>query len=291
MTQAQCVRPDFFDEGASRDKVTNLMNDYKGKCLSWRLVDEVVELLLHRAPANEIGLAMLEELEHLIAALPALESVASAMIIYSEQKAGFSAGADLRELCMLAEKMEMSAAVRGVREFLERIHTAFNRLDASSLTTIAAVHGVCFGGGFELALTCDLIIADKMARFCFPELRLGIIPGFGGIPRLKRDLGNALVRDFLFTGRSMNASKALTAGLASQVVAEGEALRVARLTAAQIMKFDRTSAAAAKRFIKPIPTEDLRREIDIFCELFARPVVMEKLRKFVEDKTAHPYLP
>ena len=54
-----------------------------------------------------------------------------------------------------------------------------------------------FGGGFELALVCDLIIADKMARFCFPELRLGLIPGFGGIPRLKRDLGNGVVRDLL----------------------------------------------------------------------------------------------
>ena len=83
-----------------------------------------------------------------------------------------------------------------------------NTIDAAPLTTIAAVHGVTFGGGFELALVCDLIIADKMARFCFPELRLGLIPGFGGIPRLKRDLGNAVVRDLLLTGRSFNATKA-----------------------------------------------------------------------------------
>jgi enoyl-CoA hydratase/carnithine racemase len=104
------------------------------------------------------------------------------------------------------------------------------------LTTIAAVHGVTFGGGFELALTCDLIIADKMARFCFPELRLGLIPGFGGIPRLKRDLGNAVVRDLLLTGRSFNANKAQQIGLVSQVVGEGEALRAARATAAQFKK-------------------------------------------------------
>src|SRR5438046_7760286 len=76
-----------------------------------------------------------------------------------------------------------------------------NTIDAAPLTTIASVHGVVFGGGFELALVCDLIIADKMARFCFPELRLGLVPGFGGIPRLKRDLGNAVVRDLLLTGR------------------------------------------------------------------------------------------
>jgi enoyl-CoA hydratase/carnithine racemase len=148
-----------------------------------------------------------------------------------------------------------------------------------------------FGGGFELALTCDLIIADKMARFCFPELRLGLIPGFGGIPRLKRDLGNAIVRDLLLTGRSFNATKAQQIGLVSQVVGEGEALRVARATAAQLKKFDRETVVAAKRFIKPVPHEELRREIDLFCELFATPAVEAGLRKFVESASAQPYLP
>jgi enoyl-CoA hydratase/carnithine racemase len=267
------------------------MDEYKGKALAWRLSDGVVEVVLDRPPANEIGVAMLGDLERLVAALPGLESKASALILHSAQKAGFSAGADLRELYEQARKMETSAAVKGMREFLERIHAVLNRLDASSLTTIAAVHGVCFGGGFELALVCDLIVADKMARFCFPELRLGLIPGFGGIPRLKRDIGNAVVRDLLLTGRSINATKGLAVGLVSQVAAEGEALRVARATAAQTTKFDRATAAAAKKFIKPLPTDELRREIDIFCELFTRPAVMEGLRKFVENAGPHPYLP
>ncbi len=267
------------------------MDEYKGKSLCWRIADGVIEVALDRAPANEIGMAALEDLERFTSSLPALESKASALILYSEQKAGFSAGADLRELYTESRKMHASAAFKGVREFLERIHAVLNRLDTSPLTTIAAVHGVCFGGGFELALTCDLIVADKMARFCFPELRLGLIPGFGGIPRLKRDIGNAVVRDLLLTGRSINATKALAVGLASQVAAEGEALRVARATAAQVTKFDRATSAAAKRFIKPLPSEELRREIELFCELFARPAVMEGLRKFVENTGAHPYLP
>src|SRR5580698_6423601 len=266
------------------------MDEHKGKTLQWRLTEGVVELVLDHAPANEIGLAMLEELEHFVSSLPALESNASALLIYSEQKAGFSAGADLRGLYEQAQKMDMSSAVKGVREFLERIHAVFNRLDTSPLTTIAAVHGVCFGGGFELALTCDLIIADKMARFCFPELRLGLIPSFGGIPRLKRDLGNAVVRDLLLTGRSFNATKAQQIGLVSQVVGEGEALRTARATAAQLRKFDRTTAAAAKKFIKPIPYDELKREIDLFCELFTRPAVDAGLRRFVESTDALPYL-
>jgi enoyl-CoA hydratase/carnithine racemase len=267
------------------------MNEYKGQTLAWRLSEGVVELTLDRPPANEIGLAMLEDLERFASALPALEANASAIILHSNQKAGFSAGADLRQLYEGAQKLDALAASKGVREFLERIHAVLNRLDASPLTTIAAVHGVCFGGGFELALACDLIIADKMARFCFPELRLGLIPGFGGIPRLKRDIGNGVVRDLLLTGRSINATKGLAIGLVSQVAAEGEALRAARATAAQTTKFDRVTAAAAKKFIKPMPAEELRREIDIFCELFTRPAVMEGLRKFVENAGPHPYLP
>src|SRR5260221_14395279 len=113
--------------------------------------------------------------------------------------------------------MEKGAALRGVREFRERLHSVMNGFDAAPLTTIAAVHGVCFGGGFELALVCDVIIADKMARFAFPELRLGLIPGFGGIPRLKRDLGNGFVRDLLLTGRSVNATRAQAVGLVAQL--------------------------------------------------------------------------
>jgi len=270
------------------------MSDYNGKTISWKTTDGVIELALDRAPANEIGLTMLDDLERFAAALPELESKASALIIYSKQKAGFSAGADLLELHSRLQEMGASSAAGGVREFLERIHAVLNRLDASPLTTIAAVHGWCFGGGFELALTCDLIIADKKARFCFPELRLGLIPGFGGIPRLKRDVSNALVRDLLLTGRSISAAKALGASIASQVVGVGEALSVARMTAAHATKFDRASAAAAKRFIKPLATEELRREIEIFCHLFAQPAVKNALTEFARkkrEKNPHPYLP
>ena len=259
--------------------------------MSWELKDGVAELALHREPCNEIGSLTLEELEGFVGELPHLEDGAHCLIIYSKLSCGFCAGADLRELYRRSQQMEASEAARGVRDYLERIHRVMNTIDASPLTTIAAVHGVVFGGGFELALVCDLMIADKMARFCFPELRLGLIPGFGGIPRLKRDLGNAVVRDLLLTGRSINATKAQAIGLVSQVVAEGEVLRAARGTAAQLGKFDRQTAAAAKGFIKPVPYEELRQEIDIFCDLFTKPAVEAGLRKFVESTDAQPYLP
>jgi enoyl-CoA hydratase len=267
------------------------MSDFKGQALSWHIVNGTIELALHREPCNEIGSLALSELEEFTAALPQLAREASALIIHSTMKAGFSAGADLRELFERSQPMEKSAAIRGVRDFLERIHGVMNTLDAAPLTTIAAVHGVTFGGGFELALVCDIIVADRMARFCFPELRLGLIPGFGGIPRLKRDLGNAVVRDLLLTGRSFNVMKAQQIGLVSQIAAEGEALRVARATASQVAKFDRQTAMAAKQFIKPIPYDELKREIEIFCDLFAQPAVEQGLRKFVENEGPQPYLP
>ncbi|MFZ1131134.1 MAG: enoyl-CoA hydratase/isomerase family protein, partial [Terriglobales bacterium] len=257
------------------------MNEFKGQTLSWQMLNGAIELALHRDPCNEIGSLTLEELERFAAVLPGLVSEAHALLIHSTLPAGFSAGADLRELFQRGREMEKVAARRGVRDFLERIHAVMNALDAAPLTTIAAVHGVTFGGGFELALVCDIMIADRMARFCFPELRLGLIPGFGGIPRLKRDLGNSVVRDLLLTGRSFNVMKAQQIGLVSQIAAEGEALRVARATASQVGKFDRRTAAAAKAFVKPIPYEELKREIDIFCDLYSRPAVEEGLRRFV----------
>ena len=267
------------------------MKHFRGKALSWEVVDGTIEVVLDRPPCNEIGLTALSELEKLVAALDSLAKDSHALIVSSARTEGFCAGADLRELYEFKRKLPPAELREGLHDFLNRIHAVMNALDASPLTTIAAVQGVVFGGGFELALACDLIVADKMARFCFPELRLGLIPGFGGIPRLRRDVGNAVVRDLLLTGRSINAAKAQSVGLVSQVAGEGDALRVARATAAQLRKFDRATASAAKRFIKPIPYDELRCEIEIFCDLFERPAVEEGLRKFVESADALPYLP
>jgi enoyl-CoA hydratase/carnithine racemase len=267
------------------------MKSFAGENVSWDLREGVLELALHRPPCNEMGAGMLAEVEQFVELLSAKGSAARAVVVYSSLSAGFSAGADLRELYARMQEAPREKWLAGERAFLERVHRVMNALDAAPVPTIAAVHGVVFGGGFELALACDLIIADKTARFCFPELRLGLIPGFGGIPRLKRDVGNAVVRDLLLTGRSLNATKAQAVGLVSQVVGEGEALRVARATAAQILKFDAETATTAKRFMKPIPHEELRKEIDIFCELLTRPAVQAGLKKFVESTEAMPYLP
>jgi enoyl-CoA hydratase len=267
------------------------MKSFNGQALRWEWRDGIIELTLDRAPANEIGTVMLGELEKFVEAARQLAPETAACIISSAQKSGFCAGADLRELYHRSVELESELRARGVRDFLEHIHAVFNWLDQAPFVTIAAVHGVCFGGGLELALVSDVIIADKMARFAFPELRLGLVPGFGGIPRLKRDLGNGFVRDLLLTGRSVNATRAQAVGLVAQLAAEGQALKIARATAAQVTKFDAATRAAAKKFIKPVPHEELRREIDIFCELFSRPAVMAGLKKFVLNTGPMPHQP
>ena len=271
---------------------------FGGEAVSWELVGGVLEVRLQRAPANEIGTTTLAELEGLVAALyaGAERGEVRAMILHSTIDAGFCAGADLRELyagitARRADGDPEAAIGAEVRSFIDRIHATFDALDQAPVTTVAAVHGVVFGGGFELALCCDLVVADKSARFAFPELRLGLIPGFGGIPRLRRDVGNAVIRDLLLTGRTLSATRAHELGLASQLVARGEALNVARHVAAQACRFDADVTRAAKRFIKPLPEGELAREKDLFCALFTSPVVSEALRRFTESHDARPYLP
>jgi enoyl-CoA hydratase/carnithine racemase len=298
------------------------MRDYHGMALSWAVRDGIVEVKLHHGACNEIGTTMLRELEQLAAFVEGGAAGASAMILYSDRDRGFCAGADLRELYegmrsigstrslrKLARNLLGGGSTLGdlaargrralttpllqreVRRFLHRIHHVFDTLDTAPLTTIAAVHGVVFGGGLELALTADLIIADRSARFAFPELRLGLVPGFGGIPRLERDLGNAVVRDLLLTGRSLNARRAHELGLVSQSVGRGDHLAAARAAAKQATRFDRATMRTAKAFAKKLPRARLDEEIETFLSLVSSPTVESALERFVQSTDPRPYLP
>lgn len=257
--------------------------------LALRLVDGIYELELCAPPVNEIGEPMLDALEQALDRIDPAQG--RALVVYSSLNSGFCAGADLRAFYQgLLTTPDPEQRRRRVSDFIDRIHVVMNRLDTLPLTTIAAIHGACFGGGFELALTCDVLIADKTARFCFPELRLGIVPGFGGIPRLKREVGNGVVRDLLLTGRSMNAKRAQNIGLVSQMVAQGKHVDVARSTARQALRFDRDAAETCKAFMKPIPYAELEAEKEHFKRLSLRPVVLDALKKFVESTDLRPYL-
>ncbi len=257
--------------------------------IRWTLRDGTYELELGIEPCNEIGTTVLEELERFLDQVDTEN--ASALIIHSTVRGGFSAGADLRELYTGFMDVPEKEQEPRLRAFIDRIHSVMDRLDMLPLTTIGVVHGICFGGGFELALTCDILIAEKSARFAFPELRLGIVPGFGGIPRLRRDVSNAIVRDLLLTGRSINAKKAVTCGLVSQMVPVGAGLRAARKSAEQANKFDPESRRSCKAFMKPLPREQLDEEKELFVRLALRPVLQAALKKFVESDDLRPYLP
>ena len=126
------------------------MDHFEGKTLSWRVVATSVELRLHREPCNEIGSVTLTELELFAQALKDLEKTSDALVIYSEMRTGFCAGADLRELYQRVVDTGSGEMIAGVRDFLQRIHSVMNEIDSYPLTKIAADKGVCFCGGFEL---------------------------------------------------------------------------------------------------------------------------------------------
>lgn len=262
---------------------------YESPSLTVRDEDGVAWLELHAEPCNEIGLPMLAAIEGAVDALEA--DPPRVLVMTSSMARGFSAGADLRSLyegLIVASESERDARVR---DFIDRIHAVFDRLDVLPTVTVAVVHGVCFGGGFELALLADVRVAERSARFCFPELRLGLVPGFGGIPRLEREVGQGVVRDLLLTGRSLNASRAQELGLVSQVVAPGEGRRAAASLARQVLRFDATVVQAGKRFTKRIPRERLDEEKALFLEMMRAPAVVAGLRAFVENTGPLPYLP
>lgn len=257
--------------------------------IAWQQTGEVVELRLAQAPLNEIGREMVAELERFLDDMDHRRP--RAIVVYSGQPRGFCAGADLRQLYFAIRDRGAEAYRDELAGFLDRVHAVMDRFDSLPCTTVGAIHGVCFGGGFELALTLDVLVADASARFCFPELRLGLIPGFGGIPRLRREVPNAVVRDLILTGRSVGAKKAAALGFVSQAVAKGEALNVAREVAHQASLFEAAVVREAKSFMKPVPFAELADEKTRFLRLFMSPVVVEALRRFVESNDAMPYLP
>lgn len=251
--------------------------------------DGLVEVTLARPPLNEIGLELLEALERLVASL----DEARGLLLASGLPGGFSAGADLRGLHTAIASRGHAAVTGEVREFLRRIGRVLSALDAWPRPTCAAVHGVVFGGGLELMLATDLRVADRTARFAFPELRLGLVPGFGGVARLLRDVGQGHVRELLLTGRSLNAERARETGLVGQVTAPGKHVDVARRAVRQAMKQDPGALASAKALLKrPERLEaDLDEEVEAFMRLFARPEVARALEAFAARTDALPYLP
>ena len=155
---------------------------------------------------------------------------------------------------------------------------------------VAAVAGFALGGGCELAMMCDFILAGDNARFGQPEINLGVIPGAGGTQRLTRAVGKAKAMELCLTGRMMDAHEAERAGLVSRVVPEGELVDEALKVAARIAGMSRVAAAMAKRSVnvayETTLTEGVRAERAMFLSLFGSADQKEGMAAFIEKRKA-----
>lgn len=203
------------------------------------LIGEVV--LDRPAAMNALNTAMLAELTRHFSALAAEPSV-SVVIVSAAGERAFCAGADLKERAAMsdAEIMAQRPAFRA----------AFGALLALPQPAIAAVHGFALGGGCELALSCDVIVAANTAVFGLPEATVGLVPGCGGTQLLARRVGPGRAAELIFSGRLVNAAEAAEIGLADRLVPAGQAREVALELGRQIAANSPVAVRAAKRALR-----------------------------------------
>ena len=251
------------------------MSDYKTIILERH--DRVALITLNRPEAlNALNLAMMNELVTLAAELDADESVGAIVITGSPR--AFAAGADIKEM---AGNSYMDA-------YLVDWFSGWDRLSAVRKPIIAAVSGHALGGGCELAMLCDVIIASDTAMFGQPEIKLGVIPGIGGSQRLTRAIGKSRAMEMILTGRSMNAAEAERAGLVARVVPADELLDNALATAATIAGMSLPIVMMAKEVVnaafESTLTAGVRFERRLFHSAFATDDQKEGMAAFIEKR-------
>lgn len=241
--------------------------------------DAVAIVTLDRPQAlNALDEATLRDLARVIRELRRDQAV-RAVIVAGAGRA-FSAGADI------AAMAAMSPAQGHV---LSRLgHDVFARLEALDVPVVAAVHGVALGGGLELALACDLIVAAEGARLGQPEINLGLIPGFGGTQRLVRRVGLGCARRLVYLGEQMQAVDALAVGLVDRVVPANELAAEARSLATALAAKAPLALAQAKRATAVATDVDLgtgcRFESEAFGVTFATEDRVEGLMAFQQKR-------
>ena len=239
--------------------------------------DNVGVITLNRPQAlNALNAALLKELRHILASFATDDSI-GAIVITGSQKA-FAAGADIKEM----QSLDFVDAYLG--DFLG----GWDDVAASRKPVIAAVSGFALGGGCELAMMCDFIIAADTAKFGQPEITLGIIPGMGGSQRLTRAVGKAKAMDMVLTGRKMDAQEAERAGLVSRIVSQERLMDEAVEAAGVIASLSRASVLMAKesvnRSFEGTLSEGLRFERRLFQSLFATQDQKEGMAAFAEKR-------
>src|SRR5271168_4112443 len=227
---------------------------------------------------NALNAALIEDLN---AALEAFErdSRIGAIVLTGSEKA-FAAGADIKEM------QDKSFADAFLGDFISR----WENVAKARKPIIAAVAGFALGGGCEIAMMCDFILAADNARFGQPEIKLGVIPGAGGTQRLTRAVGKSKAMEMVLTGRMMDAAEAERAGLVSRVLPLAELLEEALKVAAVIAAMSRPAVYAAKeavnRAYETTLAEGIRFERRIFHSLFATEDQKEGMRAFAEKRAA-----
>jgi enoyl-CoA hydratase len=225
---------------------------------------------------NALNKATLDEL---VAAVTAMDTDAGvgAVVITGSGKA-FAAGADIKEMSGLSFADAFGA------DFF----APWARLAAVRTPTIAAVAGYALGGGCELAMMCDLLIAADTAKFGQPEIKLGVIPGMGGSQRLTRAVGKAKAMDLILTGRTIDAAEAERSGLVSRVVPADDLLSEAKAVATTISKMSLPSSQMAKeavnRAFESTLAEGLLYERRLFHSTFATDDQSEGMAAFIEKR-------
>jgi len=202
-------------------------------------------------------------------------------IVLTGSERAFAAGADIKQM-----------AAHGYMEmYLSDFFAAADRLAAVRTPLIAAVSGYALGGGCELAMICDVLIASETASFGQPEIKLGVIPGIGGSQRLTRAVGKALAMDLILTGRTIDAGEALRAGIAARVVPVDrlldEALAAAETIAGMSLPIAMLAKEAVNAAYETTLTSGLRFERRIFHSLFATNDQKEGMAAFAEKRDPH----
>jgi enoyl-CoA hydratase/carnithine racemase len=247
--------------------------------VSIQVDDAVALVVVDNPPVNALSNATVDELAGTAERLGG-ERDLRAVVLTGAGNRAFLSGADLREF----------AAALGERAWIEdhtlRTRRALMAWERLPQPVIAAVAAGAFGGGLEVALVCDLIVADERARFGAPEIRLGLMPGAGGTVRLPRRVGLGRAKELLMLGESIDAAEAHRLGLVNRIAPAGAAREIALELARALASLPAVAMRAIKRSLQPPQELDgaLDRERGLFIDVFASADAGEGVRAFVEKR-------
>jgi len=230
---------------------------------------------------NALSPELMAELSDAVAEVARRAKELRCLVITGEGKA-FVAGADIAAM--------QSMTPGEASDFASRGHQLGSALEALPLPVIAAINGFALGGGCELALACDFAYASEKAKLGQPEVKLGVIPGFGGTQRLLRRVGVALARELVYSGMMIDAQEALRIGLVNRVFAHDELLPKTYEIARTIAEMGPLAVAAAKRVIRegemmPLPQANAL-EVDAFAGCFTSADQKEGMAAFLAKRPA-----